>query len=338
MEEIFSGRSVHGKAQSESNSLTVMVKPTAGPGSTAEIKVNAAYVGGVTYRYRAVTTTGGEDGGNDGDDDGGDTARVLAARLDCPDTIVISALPSLNCHILISGWRRNTADPVEVLFPAAIDTFGNHAIGIQIPQGPGAEDIFNWDDPEHSWGLFVFACPSQQNTGANCYDSVTLPGSVSVPIIVRQKGQQDVNLTLTLNAVARGGPGTASGQVRFGNRLRIGDFINIESGTLVSGTIKAEWLSAIWSITPVEGTEFVRLCNVWKPEVCLHSQNQRIEAGSISSDWWSAMWIIEKTEDPRFIRIQNRWMSGQYLHSEQGFLEISAIDGGWLSAQWWTLQ
>ena len=115
---------------------------------------------------------------------------------------------------------------------------------------------------------------------------MTLPGSVSVPIIVRQKGQQDVNLTLTLtlNAVARGGPGTASGQVRFGNRLRIGDFINIESGTLVSGTIKAEWLSAIWSITPVKGTEFVRLCNVRKPDVCLHSQNQRIEAGSISSD------------------------------------------------------
>jgi hypothetical protein len=161
-----------------------------------------------------------------------------------------------------------------------------------------------------------------------------------VPIIVRQKGQEDVNLTLSLIAVARGddGTGMASGNVRFGNRFRVGDFINIESGKLLSGAIKADWLSAIWSITPVEGTEFVRLCNVWKPEVCLHTENQRIEAGAIAPEWWSAMWIIEKTDDPRFIRIQNRWMSGQYLHTEQGFLEISPLGGDWLSAQWWTLQ
>jgi hypothetical protein len=69
--------------------------------------------------------------------------------------------------------------------------------------GQGAEDISNWDEP-HSWGLFVFACPSQQGTGANCYGSVTNPGPVSVRIIVRQKGMADANIALTLQAIARG--------------------------------------------------------------------------------------------------------------------------------------
>lgn len=316
--------------QGASNSLTLSARPMFIPESLKGVVTDILITGGsggVSYRYVIKSKH----------DDPGPTPLLTASIDDCPNTIVISAYPPLNCHITISGFRKNTADEVEVILPARIDTFGNHSSGIQVTAGPGTQQVSIMSDP-YSWGIFILACPSQEHAGMNCYDSITNPGPVSVPIIVRQKGQQDVSLTLSLNAVARGGPTMASGQVRFGNRLRVGDFINIESGTLVSGAIKADWLSALWSIGPVEGTEFVRLCNVWKSEVCLHAQNQRIEAGTISPDWSSAMWIIEATEDARFIRIQNRSMSGQYLHTEQGFLEMGAIDEDAPSAQWWTLQ
>ncbi len=65
--------------------------------------------------------------------------------------------------------------------------------------GRGSEDVFNWDEPSHSWGLFVFACPGQQGAGANCYNSLTPPGPVAVPIIVRQKDDRAI-VVLSLTA------------------------------------------------------------------------------------------------------------------------------------------
>jgi hypothetical protein len=267
---------------------------------------------------------------------------TLAATLECDsDTIVISALPSLNCHIVFTSWRRNTADPVEVSFPTELDTFGNHANGIQL-NGRGSEDVFNWNSP-HNWGLFVFACPSQQGTGANCYGSVTTPGPVSVPIRVTQKGTQPLNLMLTLNAVAHGGGGGggglgAGGQVvRLGNRWMIGSFIHIENGPLVSGAIHADWLSAQWQFEQVAGSEFVRLRNVWKPDIYMHCEHGALEAGQIAAEWWSAMWVVEPVEGTNFIRLRNRWRGDQYINTETGALQLSPIQPDWWSAMWWTL-
>ena len=48
----------------------------------------------------------------------------------------------------------------------------------------GNEDVFNWVAP-HRWLFSVFACPSRDNVGFNCYDNVTLPGINPVNIIVR---------------------------------------------------------------------------------------------------------------------------------------------------------
>lgn len=136
----------------------------------------------------------------------------LAAYVECPTkTIVISELPSLNCHIMITGWQR-IGYPVEVIFPEAQDTFGNHANGIQIAQGPGTEYTENWGSPPKSWGMFVFACPSQQGTGANCYDHLTTPGPTVVPIIVRQRDQQ-VQLQLELTAVPHPSTGGGNGML-----------------------------------------------------------------------------------------------------------------------------
>ena len=190
---------------SGSGNVSVRVTPerSLSDGQVVELRVGAHYGPGVTYRYKVSNekppVIGGGEGGDGGD--GGQGAR-LAAMLECDsDTITISALPSLNCHIVFTSWRRNTADPVIVSFPDERDTFGNHDNGIQL-SGRGNEDIFNWDRP-HRWGLFVFACPSQRNTGANCYDFWTVPGLATIHVRVEQAGTEPLDLQLTLNAVLR---------------------------------------------------------------------------------------------------------------------------------------
>lgn len=124
----------------------------------------------------------------------------IGARIDCPGIIFISALPSLNCHVVITGWLKDTDAPVRVLFPATIDEFGNHANGIQVVGG-GEEDHYEWDNEDsHSWGFFVFACPGQSSTGANCNQSTTTPGVQSVAVIVEQDGLAPASITLMIDA------------------------------------------------------------------------------------------------------------------------------------------
>jgi len=194
--------------ESKSQSMAVKVTPIAGlsPGSMVTLNIGASFYTGVDYIYR-VADPGVGDNNTDRDDDDGDghdDGRRLAASLDCPPSIIISELPSLNCHIVITSWRYS-ADPVEVILPNALDTYGNHANGIQLLQAAGSQDVFNWTAP-YLWGMFVFACPSQDGTGANCFGSVTPPGPQSVRIIVRQ-GSDEVELRLDIDAIPRPGGG-----------------------------------------------------------------------------------------------------------------------------------
>ena len=190
------------------NGGSIAVKPKAGlgDGEITELKVSAAYGPGVTYRYQVSNTPPDIDNPpvvvNPPDHPPGEEQH-LAAHLDCPPSIIISELPSLNCHIVITSWRRNTADPVEVILPGALDFYGNHPNGIQLLQAAGEQDVFNWTAP-YQWGMFVFACPSQSGTGANCFGSVTTPGPQSVSIIVRQ-GPDEVQLRLDIVAIPRPG-------------------------------------------------------------------------------------------------------------------------------------
>lgn len=124
----------------------------------------------------------------------------IGARIECPGTIFISALPSLNCHIVITGWLKDTKAPVRVSLPGSRDDFGNHSNGIQII-GQGEEDHFEWDnDTEHSWGIFVFACPGQSSAGVNCYDAATTPGVQALMILVEQDGLEPADLTFMIDA------------------------------------------------------------------------------------------------------------------------------------------
>jgi hypothetical protein len=315
---------------SATNSLSVHVKPRSGlaDGEIVDLKVSAYYGPGVTYKYKVSAT---------GTPPPPPPPATLAATIECDaDTIVVSALPSLNCHIVFTSWRRNTADEVVVSFPTEIDTFGNHPNGIQL-QGRGSEQIFSWDAP-HRWGLFVFACPSQKNTGANCYDSVTTPGVlVSVPILVTQ-GSDTLNLMLALNTISRGGGGGGGQVARIGNRYVAGTFLHIENGPLMAGQILVDWLSARWQFEPVKGTEFVRLKNAWKPDVYIHCENGKLESGPIKSDWLSAMWSVEAVEGTGYFRLKSRWRNGEYIHTRGGLLQMGPIEQDWWSAMWWTLQ
>src|SRR5262249_12112909 len=85
-----------------SNSVSVHVKPSGSlsDGEIVELKVGAFWGPGVTYKFKVSAT---------GTPPPPPPPATLAAALECDsDTIVISALPSLNCHIVFTSWRRNT--------------------------------------------------------------------------------------------------------------------------------------------------------------------------------------------------------------------------------------
>jgi hypothetical protein len=174
--------------ETKENSVAVLVKPEEPleVGQRVTLGIGPENGTGVGYTYFVKSRRGTGMG------------QLTAAIEDCPGTIMISAYPPLNCHITISGYRKNTADEVEVLFPAELDTFGNHANGIQL-SGRGSMTVYamHEEDP-YLWGLFIFACPSQQSMGANCYENITVPGApVTVPIIVRQANGGSVTVPLT---------------------------------------------------------------------------------------------------------------------------------------------
>ncbi len=100
----------------------------------------------------------------------------------------------------------------------------------------------------------------------------------------------------------------------------------------------ADWLSAQWEIQPIPGTEFVRLRNVWRPDVFLHTEAGYAQVGTILPGWHSAMWVVEPVAGTQFVRLRNRWMEGTYLNTESGQLAISGVAPHWWSAMWWTLQ
>lgn len=326
-----------GGSESRTNSISVLVTPSPNlsDGSVVELRVGAYFGYGVTYRYRVSNTPVGGDDGNGGGGDGNQQEGPLRVEVDCPTDIVIGRLPSLNCHLLISGYRRNTADPVEVLVPGMVDQFGNHANGIQVVDLDGAEDVFNWEGV-HSWGFFVYACQAP-NIGANCYDSRATAGPASVAVTVQQKGLQPVNLVLNFNATGGGGSIGATGdQFYIGSRWIASAFLNIESGTPANTTILLDWLSARWTLDPVEGG-YVRIHSVWKPEQYLHVENGYLEAGAILPEWQSALWVMETTGNGFFVRFRNAWRQELYLNVETGNLQATAIAPDWISADWWLL-
>lgn len=213
---------------------------------------------------------------------------MLSVSVDCDaGEIVISAMPSVPCHVYVSGWKRNTADAVFVETPDTIDGLGNHANGLQTIGAATQGDVHEWAEPTKVLPFSLFACASQDNAGGNCYGNTAVPGPGSVRFIVRQ-GDQAAEITLAILIVVRDGGnvgGVSAGDVRLGNLARVGEFLNTETGTLAIGPIRADRLSAVWVIEPVGEGDFVRLANRWNAGSYLHTENQGLEAGPIQTQW-----------------------------------------------------
>ena len=265
---------------------------------------------------------------------------MLSASVDCDAAeIVMSALPSVPCHIYVSGWKRNTADTVFVDTPDVIDGWGNHANGLQTIGAATQGDVFEWAEPTKVLPFALFACPSQDNAGGNCYGNAAVPGPASVRFIVRQ-GDQSVEIALTILIVARNdanGGVVGAGEMRLGNVARVGAFLNTEGGTPAIGPIRADWLSAIWVIEPVGEGGFVRLANRWQQGSYLHTENQVLEAGPIQANWWSAMWQMIPVPGTGYFWLENRYLAGKYLHVQNGVPEVGEVGRDWASAMWWAL-
>jgi hypothetical protein len=139
----------------------------------------------------------------------------LSARLICKDPLVLhpttkDSVHEEVCTVCIHGWRK-TSDPVEVVFPEQIDSYGLHSNGIKVfpggsdgtAIGPMAMDpsrLSGYRCPdndsflalEYPWGFFIKA------------DSEAVPGkSFAVPIIVRQKGAGEAKVVLRGSVASR---------------------------------------------------------------------------------------------------------------------------------------
>ena len=331
--------------ESKSTAATIHFKPKEylGDGAIVELRIGVYYYGGVTYRYQVSTDPidlNGHDGDSSSEDDSSSQLESnLAAQIDCPPSITIGA-PPLNCHLIISGFRHNTADAVSVRLPNEKDGFGNHDNGIQVFNTEGEQDVFNMEDP-YSWGFFVIACPTDSHVGGNCFDFKATGGTTaSVPFEVCQANSGCITVDLTFNVLGKSGPTTTTtGPTHYiGNRWASGGFINVENGSPVSGWIKLDWLSARWEFEPVDGTAYFRLKNAWHGDY-LNIETGSLQAGQIQPAWQSAMWqFLPVGGNSGYYLIGSVWHPEMFLNVQQnGALVASPVDQGAAAAHWWIL-
>ena len=96
-----------------------------------------------------------------------------------------------------------------------------------------------------------------------------------------------------LQAPTNGDPGGTK-VFRIRNRWITDQFLNIESGTLQSSPAGPGWLSARWTLEPVNGTNLYRIRNVWQPSRYLNIESGTLTASPIEPGWWSAWWTFDR--------------------------------------------
>jgi Tetratricopeptide repeat len=188
---------------------TFRLKAPSGPASRSKFEINLEAEGLVNdyyYEWRAGSAA---------------VRSRLSARLDCGTLEVVRNQNSETCHIIISGWRRDTAHRVEVVFPRQSDGSGSQdrggRTGIVVPIGQGSEAPHNMSGSRgpdgsygksYSWTLFVRA---RGNAPV---------GTQSIPIIVRQQTGGQVRLAMKVRVLPgrskqtgarRDGEGTVTG-------------------------------------------------------------------------------------------------------------------------------
>lgn len=126
-------------------------------------------------------------------DDPDDTAHIQAF-IDPADLTVFAGETSKIVNVHISGYRRNTLDRVEVIFPQKTDNWASLPGQIVVGGGNGSYDPSNMGMPEHVDGYFFSA-------------RTTAPGGTfTIWIVVQQKGAGSVRIPLTVHVFGRPRP------------------------------------------------------------------------------------------------------------------------------------
>jgi hypothetical protein len=78
------------------------------------------------------------------------------------------------------------------------------------------------------------------------------------------------------------------------NRWKSNQYLNVESGNLQSTPIGPGWLSARWTLEPINGTNLYRIRNVWQPDKCLNIESGTLSASPVEPGWWSSWWVFDR--------------------------------------------
>jgi hypothetical protein len=78
------------------------------------------------------------------------------------------------------------------------------------------------------------------------------------------------------------------------NRWKSNQYLNIESGSLQSSAIGPSWLSARWTLEPINGSNVYRIRNVWQPDKCLNIESGGLRASPVEPGWWSSWWVFDR--------------------------------------------
>lgn len=122
--------------------------------------------------------------------------KRLRARLDYPE-IVLAPGETKNCSIYISGYRGDTADQVEVIYPQIKDGFGSL---------PGQTQVFPGNvkmAPSNMRGVGEFTGEYALGQGYRARETAP-PGVTEVRIVVRQEDAGEVTLKLLVRVVRQG--------------------------------------------------------------------------------------------------------------------------------------
>jgi len=122
--------------------------------------------------------------------------KQLKARLEYSE-IVLAPGETKNCSIYISGYRGDTADQVEVIYPQIKDGFGSLPGQIQV--FPGNVKM----DPSNMRGLGDFTAEYALGQGYRARETAP-PGVTEVRIVVRQEDADEVTLKLLVRVVRKG--------------------------------------------------------------------------------------------------------------------------------------
>lgn len=125
------------------------------------------------------------------------------------------------------------------------------------------------------------------------------------------------------------------GAVRFKNRWRADQYINVEGGPVTASPVQPAFLSAQWELIPVAGTKFFQLKSVWNADQFLNIEKGPLEASNVPAGFHSGHWELETvTGAESFVRIKSRWKPEVYLNVENGKLEASVVPLAFHSANW----